>query len=87
MNTEIPERFVDADEVAKFLSHTRRRVLDLARRGKLPAHSIGTGARRIWRFRLSELAAAVDSPQKNRFASRQKATIVRAPVVPGRLRK
>ena len=41
MNPETPERFVDADEAAKFLSLTRRRVLDLARAGKLPGHPIG----------------------------------------------
>ena len=59
MNSETPERFVDADEAAKFLSLTRRRVLDLARARKLPAHPIGDGTRRIWRFRLSEIAAAI----------------------------
>jgi hypothetical protein len=34
MNSEAPEHFVDADEAAKFLSLTRRRVLDLARAGE-----------------------------------------------------
>jgi hypothetical protein len=34
MNSEAPEHFVDADEAAKFLSLTRRRVLDLARVGE-----------------------------------------------------
>ena len=53
------ERFVDADVAAEFLSLTRRRVLELARAGKLPGHPIGAGVRRVWRFRLSELAAAV----------------------------
>ena len=59
MNPETPERFVDADEAAQFLSITRRRVLDLARTRKLPGHPIGDGARRVWRFRLSELAARI----------------------------
>jgi hypothetical protein len=57
--TETPERFVDADAAAKFLSLTRRRVLGLARAGLLPGHAIGDGARRMWRFRLSEIAAAI----------------------------
>ena len=35
------------------------RVLELARAGKLPGHPLGDGSRRVWRFRLSELAAAV----------------------------
>jgi predicted DNA-binding transcriptional regulator AlpA len=59
MNPETPERFVDADEAAKFLSLTRRRVLDLARARKLPGHPIGDGSRLLWRFRLSEIAAAI----------------------------
>jgi excisionase family DNA binding protein len=59
MNRETLEAFVDADEAAKFLSLTRRRVLDLARAGRLPGHPIGDGVRRVWRFRLSEIAAAV----------------------------
>jgi len=59
MTPEALEGFVDADEAGKFLSLTRRRILDLARARKLPGHPIGDGARRVWRFRLSELAAAV----------------------------
>lgn len=53
------EPFVDADEAAKFLQLQRRRVLQLARQGKLPAYPIGDGARKVWRFRLSELATAM----------------------------
>lgn len=59
MNAELLEPFVDADQAAKFLLLTRRRVLELARAGKLPGHPIGDGARRVWRFRLTELAAAI----------------------------
>jgi hypothetical protein len=77
MIPESPERFVDADVAAKFLSLTRRRVLDLARVGKLPAYPIGDGARRVWRFRLSELAAAITSQQKSGFISRERAAMVR----------
>jgi hypothetical protein len=57
MKPEALEGFVDADEAARFLTLTRRRILDLARAGKLPGHPIGDGPRRVWRFRLSELAA------------------------------
>lgn len=53
------EPFVDASRAAQFLSITRRRVLDMARAGLLPAHPFGGGRRRIWRFRLSELAESV----------------------------
>jgi hypothetical protein len=59
MNPETLEAFVDADEAAKFISLTRRRVLDLARTKRIPGHPIGDGARRVWRFRLSEIAAAI----------------------------
>ncbi len=60
MNPETPEHFVDADEAARFLSLTRRRVLDLARAGKLPCYPIGDGARQMRLFRLSEIAVAME---------------------------
>jgi excisionase family DNA binding protein len=84
MNFEPSEGFVDATQAAKFLSLTRRRVLDLVRSGKLPGHPIGDGARRVWRFRLSELAAAIVCPQKYGFASRERASMVRRTAVAGR---
>jgi hypothetical protein len=85
MNPEDLEVFVDADEAAKFLSLTPRRVLDLARARTLPGHPIGEGARRVWRFRLSELAAAAVSTQKSGFAFRDRASMVRTKAVPRRL--
>jgi excisionase family DNA binding protein len=85
MNPETPEVFVDADEAAKFLFLTRRRILELARAGKLPAHPIGDGARRVWRFRLSKLAAAVTTAEKSAFTSRAKPSMVRDQAVPGRV--
>ena len=55
-----PERFVSADEAARFLSVTRRYVLELARSGLRGAYPIGTGTRRkVWVFRLSELAESI----------------------------
>jgi hypothetical protein len=77
MNHEPLEPFVDADEAGKFLSIKRRRILELARAHKLPGHPIGDGARRVWRFRLSELAAAVSSTEKSWFSSRQRTSMVR----------
>jgi len=59
MPPEALESFVDADEAGKFLSLNRRRILELARARKLPGHPIGDGVRRVWRFRLSELASVV----------------------------
>jgi hypothetical protein len=53
------EPFVDALEAGRFLQLPRRRVLQLARQGRLPAYPLGDGPRKIWRFRLSELSAAM----------------------------
>lgn len=75
MTPEPLEGFVDADEAATFLSITRRRILELTRAGKLPGHAIGEGTRRVWRFRLSELANAL---AKNVFTS-QPDTAIRKP--------
>jgi hypothetical protein len=77
VNPETPEPFVDADHAAKFLALPRRRILDLARAGILPAHPIGDGSRRIWRFRLRELAAAITSQKKSGFISPGRAAMVR----------
>ncbi len=65
MTPEALEGFVDADVAGDFLSLNRRRILELARAGKLPGHPIGEGARRVWRFRLSEIADAVSSTEKS----------------------
>jgi hypothetical protein len=54
-----PEPFVDAGRAAEFLAITPRRVKELARQSLLPAHPLGNGIRRVWRFRLSELAESV----------------------------
>ena len=55
-----PEPFVSADEAAHFLCVKRRYLLELARRGITGAYGFGTGSKRkIWVFRLSELAASL----------------------------
>jgi hypothetical protein len=83
MDPQTPEGFVDADEAGKFISLNRRRILELARAGKLPGHPIGDGVRRVWRFRLSEIAVAISSTEKSRLASPIRAIIVRPKAVPG----
>src|SRR5271166_4168972 len=56
-----PEPFVSAEEAARFLSVKRRYLLALARRGLAGAYALGTGTiRKVWVFRLSELAIAVE---------------------------
>jgi excisionase family DNA binding protein len=55
------EPFVDADRAAEFLVITRRHLLEMARAGEIPAHPIGSGKRKTWRFRLSEIADAIST--------------------------
>jgi hypothetical protein len=59
------EPFVDAVETGRFLQLRPRRVLELARQGVIPAYPVGTGSRRVWRFRLSEVAAALRAASVN----------------------
>jgi hypothetical protein len=58
-----PEPFVSAEEAAHFLSIKRRYLLALARKGIAGAYALGTGVRKLWVFRLSELAAAIAKKQ------------------------
>jgi hypothetical protein len=51
-----PEHFVDATVASEFLSITRKYLLKLSRLGIVPAHPLGIGSRRQWRYRISELA-------------------------------
>ncbi len=60
------EPFVDATRAAEFLALRPRRILEMARAGRIPAHPIGDGARKVWRFRLSELAAAIARGKNSR---------------------
>lgn len=55
------EPFVDPTRAAEFLLITRRHLLEMARAGDIPAHPIGVGKRKTWRFRLSEIAAAIST--------------------------
>lgn len=50
------EHFVDAAIAAAFLSITRKYLLKLSRLGIVPAHPLGIGSRKQWRYRISELA-------------------------------
>lgn len=63
-----PEPFVPPERAAEFLAIRPRQLLVLARANILPGHPIGTGKRRVWRFRLSELAAIVTRKVDSRSA-------------------
>jgi len=68
------EPFVSAARAARFVDVTRRYLLVLARKGIAGAYPLGTGTKRkIWRFRLSELASSIA-----RGADPQNARIVRS---------
>jgi hypothetical protein len=53
------EPFVDATKAAEFVNLRPRRLLQLARDGSIPAYPIGDGQRRVWRFRLSDIASSL----------------------------
>jgi excisionase family DNA binding protein len=60
----LPESFVDATTVARFLCITRRQVLEMARAGRIPAHPLLGGRRKMWRFKLSEVDAAASGTRQ-----------------------
>lgn len=53
--------FVDEVVAGDFLSIEVKFLLKLARLGHIPAHPIGVGSRRKWRFRLYELSTWMES--------------------------
>ena len=58
MSTLTVECYVAPEEAAEFLKVTSRRLNDMARSGKVPAHPVDPNAvRKEWRFLLSELSA------------------------------
>lgn len=69
------EPFVSAERAAEFLAMSRKTILVLARKGYLPAHPVGQGPRKAWKFRLSELDCwmrqEVNSSQRLRSCSRR----------------
>jgi len=68
---KLAEYFVSAEVIAEFLLITRRQVLEMARKGDIPAHLIGRGRRNTWRFKLSEVDLAISSgARKHVCASR-----------------
>lgn len=57
-----PEPYVTADDVAAHLKITRRQVLEMTRRGLIPARALGVGEyRSVWRYKISEVENAIAS--------------------------
>ncbi len=70
------EPFVTADDVAAYLKLTRRQVLEMTRKGIIPAHPLGTGRyRRVWRYRIAEVDAAVASDVRKPSTSPENAAL------------
>ena len=71
------EPFVTPEEAANFLKISPVTVKKMAREGWLPAHPIGNGVRKRWRFRISELVShmrcRVESEASSVRALRRKA--------------
>lgn len=75
------EPFVSAEQAAAFLSIKRRYLLALARKGIAGAYALGTGTKRkIWVFRLSELAAEIISKKQcaGVIPNREKCAMIRS---------
>ena len=71
------EPFVDVERAAQFLSVKPRFLLVRARAGEIPAHPLGSGPRKVWRFRLSELSRAFAQPSEHNL-SQQPSTAKRS---------
>jgi hypothetical protein len=77
---QTPEPFVTADDVAAHLKITRRQVLEMTRKGIIPAYPLGVGqSRRMWRYRISEVDAAVSSGARKPSASNEEGDLAENP--------
>jgi hypothetical protein len=60
--TPMREPFVTDDDIAAFLKIEHRQVLEMTRRGIIPAHPLDPAARRkVWRYKISEVDDAIAS--------------------------
>jgi hypothetical protein len=75
------EQFVDSYAAAEFANLSRRRLLELARSGDIPAYSLGD-KRKTWLFRLSELSRAIGRNSSGRSGSGLKYAAVVPPAAP-----
>jgi excisionase family DNA binding protein len=67
-----PETYVTADDVAEHLKITRRQVLEMTRKGIIPAYPLGVGKyRRVWRFKISDVETAIASGARKPAASHE----------------
>jgi hypothetical protein len=57
----MPLHLLDAEEAAQILRMDRRTLICWARLGYVPAHPLGEGKRKLWRFLEHELLAWVEA--------------------------
>ncbi len=70
---------LDAQEAASVLKMNSRTLVRWARCGYVPAHPLGEGKRRIWRFFESELLEWVET-QQNQCARKQPGRIFKTAI-------
>lgn len=58
------EPWVKPETIARHLSVSKHQVMKMTREGKLPGRNCGMGARRFWRFRVSEVDRAMIEMEK-----------------------
>lgn len=74
----MPNHLLNADEAAQILQMDRRTLIVWARLGYVPAHPLGEGKRKLWRFLEHELlnwAEAQKNDRKRPPASTMKVAI------------
>jgi predicted site-specific integrase-resolvase len=59
-------RLLDAREAAEILRMDRRTLIVWARLGYVPAHPLGEGKRKLWRFLEHELVAWVEAQESKK---------------------
>ena len=70
------EPYATADDIAAHLKITRRQVLEMTRRGLIPARPLGVGkCRRVWRYKISEVEAAIASDVRKPSATQKDVTL------------
>lgn len=69
----VPASLLTAIEAATVLQMDPRTLVRWARGGYVPAHPLGEGRRRMWRFFEQELIAWVESHSNNKLISQGRA--------------
>jgi predicted site-specific integrase-resolvase len=59
-------RLLDAREAAQILRMDRRTLISWARLGYVPAHPLGEGKRKLWRFMEDELLEWVEAQESDK---------------------